>query len=94
VLPHYFLFGAAEIHERTSINRRHGVDFLSPAPFIDLVEKIASIELVTRGAGVVRSQSETVQVSNPVRFEASHFLIVNLIQSALVQGITIHCALR
>jgi hypothetical protein len=31
-----------------------------PAPFIDLIEKIASIELITRAAGIVRAQSETV----------------------------------
>jgi hypothetical protein len=75
-------------------DRRHGVDHLSPTPFIYLIEKIASIELVTRSAGVVRSQSETVQVSNPIRFEASHFLIVNFFpERALVQGITIHCSL-
>jgi len=57
---------------------------VSPAPLIELIEKIASIELITRAAGVVRSQSETVQVSNSVRFEAPNFLFVNLLQSTLV----------
>jgi hypothetical protein len=56
----------------------------SPAPLINLIEKIARVEFITRAAGVVRSQSETMQVSNPVRFEAANFLFVNLLQSTLV----------